>query len=139
MWLRLMLIAFLANGLGPFGLKIIAEQGLSEAFHYQYLLLWYAGGFALTLVALLAGRMRPRPREIAIAAGMGFGSFAGQLCTSLALECNIPGHIVFPITTGGSLFVVSAAGVILFREKVGPYGIAGIVVGIASLIILSLT
>lgn len=37
-WLRLMLIAFVANGLGPFGLKIMAEKGLSERYHYQYLL-----------------------------------------------------------------------------------------------------
>jgi multidrug transporter EmrE-like cation transporter len=42
------------------------------------------------------------------------------------------------MTTGGNLFLVAAAGVFFFREKIGPYGIAGIVVGIVSLTLLSL-
>ena len=45
---------------------------------------------------------------------------------------------MFPITTGGNLFVVAAAGVFLFREKIGPYGIAGIVTGVLSIILLSI-
>ena len=46
--------------------------------------------------------------------------------------------MVFPITTGGSLFLVASAGLLLFKEKVGPYGIAGMVLGIAALVGLSL-
>jgi hypothetical protein len=42
-WLRLMMLAFVANGLGPFGLKVLAEKGLAEKFHFQYLVWWYAG------------------------------------------------------------------------------------------------
>lgn len=137
-WLRLMLVAFVANGLGPFGLKMLAEKGLSESYRYQYLLWWYAGGLLLALGAFLTARIRPQAREILFAAVMGFGSFAGQLFSSLALERNVPGHIVFPATTGGNLFLVAAAGVLLFREKVGPYGLAGILTGIASLVLLSL-
>jgi drug/metabolite transporter (DMT)-like permease len=138
MWMRLMLITFVTNGLGPFGLKILAEQGLSEAFRYDYLAAWYAGGFLLAVTALLARRLRPQLDEISIAALMGLGSFGGQLFSAFALEQNVPGHIVFPVTTGGNLFLVSAAGVTVFHEKVGPYGVAGIIVGIISLVLLSL-
>lgn len=137
-WLRLMLIAFVANGLGPFGLKMIAVKGLSETFHYQYLLWWYAGGLSLGLVALAVMRSGFRAREIAFGFAVGMGSFGGQLFSSLALEAGVPGHIVFPATTGGNLFLVAAAGMLLFREKLGPYGIAGIVTGVASLVLLSL-
>jgi multidrug transporter EmrE-like cation transporter len=137
-WLRLMLIAFVANGLGPFGLKMIAAKGLSEAYHYQYLLGWYAGGLALGIAAFAAMRSGIRAREIAFGCAVGIGSFGGQLFTSLALEEGVPGHIVFPATTGGNLFLVAAAGLLLFREKLGPYGIAGILTGIASLVLLSL-
>src|ERR1039457_1400311 len=35
-WMRLMLVAFLANGCGPFGLKVLAEHGLA-AWQSQYL------------------------------------------------------------------------------------------------------
>jgi drug/metabolite transporter (DMT)-like permease len=137
MWYRLMALAFFANGLGPFGLKILAEKGLAESYHYQYLAWWYAGGLALVLAAFLTRRSRPSWPEIWIAAVMGLGSFGGQLGTSLALESRIPGYIAFPITNGGHLFLVSAAGVLLFRERIGPYGIAGIVTGMLSLVLLS--
>jgi multidrug transporter EmrE-like cation transporter len=49
----------------------------------------------------------------------------------------LPGHVAFPLTTGGSLFLVALAGILLFKERVGGYGIAGIVMGIVSLIMLS--
>jgi len=31
MWLRLMAVVFLANGLGPFGLRVLADKGLVAA------------------------------------------------------------------------------------------------------------
>lgn len=137
-WLRLMLIAFVANGLGPFGLKIMAEKGLSETYHYQYLLWWYGGGVILGLGAFLAGRGRFQFKEVVMALGLGLGSFGGQYFSLLALEQNVPGYIVFPLTTGGNLFLVAAAGVLLFRERIGAYGIAGILTGVLSLVLLSL-
>ena|ERR1700739_3092502 len=137
-WLQLMLVAFVANGLGPFGLKIMAEKGLSQQYHYQYLLLWYLGGLLFGLGWFLATRGRFRSREFLMSFGIAVGSFGGQLFSLLALERNVPGYVVFPMTTGGNLFLVAAAGVLLFREKIGPYGIAGILTGVASLVLLSL-
>lgn len=138
MWLQLMLIAFVANGLGPFGLEMMARKGLSEEYHYQYLLWWYAGGLAFALVVFLTTRTSLYLREIVMAFGIGMGSFGGQLFSLMALEKGVPGYIVFPITTGGNLFLVAAAGVLLFREKIGRYGVAGILVGVLSLVLLSL-
>jgi multidrug transporter EmrE-like cation transporter len=137
-WLRLMFIAFLANGLGPFGLKILAERGLAERYHYQYLLAWYAGGLIFGLASLGSDLTQIRWKELAVAFAIGAGSFGGQFFSLLALERNVPGYIVFPVTTGGNLFLVAAAGVLLFREKIGAYGIAGIVTGIVSLVLLAM-
>lgn len=137
-WMQLMLIAFVANGLGPFGLKIIAERGLAEKFHYQYLVWWYAGGLVFGVAAFFLSRSRFQLKDVGMAFAIGVGSFGGQLFSVLALQQKVPGYIVFPITTGGNLFLVAAAGVLLFRERIGWYGIAGIATGIASLILLSL-
>ncbi len=136
-WLRLMLLAFVANGLGPFGLKILTERNLS-AFQPQYLVYWYLGGAVFGLIAFLKTSRHVEPREIALGAGMGLCSLCGQTFTGLALSSGVPGHVAFPLTTGGSLFLVAAAGILLFRERVGPYGVAGIVLGIVSLILLSI-
>lgn len=137
-WLRLMLVAFAANGIGPFGLKILSEQGLAAQFQSQYLLYWYLGGFVFAAAALWRSGLRPRSGEVVLGALMGGCSLLGQSFTGLALSHGVPGHVVFPITTGGSLFLVAAAGLLLFKEKVGPYGLAGMVLGIAALVGLSL-
>ena len=134
-----MLLAFIANGLGPFGLKILDERGLAASYRYQYLIAWYGGGVLLMLVALLVIRELPGKRELLLAAMMGLGSFGGQLFSSLALAHNVPGYVVFPATTGGSLFVVPLIGVLLFREKISRYGIAGILTGTAALLLLSVS
>jgi multidrug transporter EmrE-like cation transporter len=70
---------------------------------------------------------------------MGLCSIAGQFFTGLALSRNVAGHVAFPISTGGTLFVVALAGVFLFKERVGPFGIAGLVLGILSIVMLGLS
>ncbi len=73
-----------------------------------------------------------------MALGIGVGSFGGQLISLLALEQKVPGYIVFPITTGGNLFLVTAAGVLMFRERIDRFGVVGILTGILSFVLLSL-
>ena len=103
-----------------------------------YLLYWYLGAFVFAIAAILRSRLRPAPRrEIWLGAWMGACSLLGQTFTALALSHGVPGHVAFPITTGGLLFLVGAAGRLLFREKVGGYGIAGMILGIAALVALS--
>jgi multidrug transporter EmrE-like cation transporter len=131
-----MLVAFVANGLGPFGLKILSERNLSS-FQPQYLVYWYLGGAVFGTIAFLHGLRTVKRRELELGALMGLCSLSGQSFTGLALSHGLPGHVVFPITTGGSLFVVAAAGILIFRERVGAYGIAGIAMGILSLVMLS--
>jgi len=135
-WTRLMLVAFLTNGVGPFGLKVLATRGLA-AYQSEYLLYWYFGGFVFALAALLAGRSGVNGREVLLGALMGGSSLAGQSFTALALAKGLPGHIAFPLTTGGSLFLVALAGIVLFKERIGPYGLCGVVLGVAALVMLS--
>jgi multidrug transporter EmrE-like cation transporter len=136
-WMRLMLVAFLANGIGPFGLKVLAMRGLT-AYHSQYLLYWYLGGFVFALAALVLGGGGVNGREILLGAAMGGCSLAGQSFTALALAKGLPGHIAFPLTTGGSLFLVALAGIVLFKERIGSYGLCGVILGVASLVMLSI-
>ena len=135
-WARLMLVAFFANGLGPFGLKVLATRGLA-AYQSQYLFYWYLGGVAFAVAALWFARSGVNGREVLLGAAMGGCSFAGQSFTALALAKGLPGHIAFPLTTGGSLFVVALAGIVFFRERIGPYGLFGVILGIAALVMLS--
>lgn len=132
-----MLVAFITNGIGPFGLKILTEKRLDQ-YESQYLIFWYLGGLLLALFAFGLRWFRISRWEILFGTAMGFGSLGGQFFTGKALAVGIPGHIAFPITTGGSLFLVALAGILVFKERVGPYGLAGLIIGILSLIVLSL-
>jgi multidrug transporter EmrE-like cation transporter len=135
MWLRLMAVAFLANGLGPFGLRILTDKGLLAPNRLQYLAWWYAGGLLLAAIPYLRNPQRFTRAEICMGVGMACCSLGGQLATALALV-SVPGHIAFAVTTGGNLFIVAAASILVFRERVGVYGSAGILLGIASLLLL---
>jgi len=73
-----------------------------------------------------------------IAAFMGAASVGGQLSLLAALQRGIPGHVMFPLANGGGLFLVALVGILLFEERIHLYGIAGIVLGIAATVLLSL-
>ncbi len=134
-WFQLMLIAFMTNGIGPFGLKVLTESHL-DRYELPYLISWYSGGLVLA-VAAYRQRLRFAKWEVILGAGMGLCSLGGQHFTGRALASGVPGHIAFPITTGGTLFLVALIGIIIFHEKVGSYGRVGLVLGILALIVLS--
>ncbi len=137
LWIRLMLIAVVANGIAVFGLKVVIARQLG-VFQPQYLVCFYGGALLLALAGLFSARARPQWRELIIGGVMGLGSVLGSQFMGLALQHGVPGHIVFPVTTGGTLFLVGLVGIVFFRERLGAYGIAGMVLGIASILMLGM-
>lgn len=138
MYFRYMLVAFLTNGLGAFGLRILVGMGLADRFKLQYLAVWYLAGSGLAATVYLIGRRRPRRLEILIALAMGLCSLLGQLGMALALAGGVPGYVVFPVATGGGMLLVVLAGVLLFRERITLWGYLGVLVGCIALALLSL-
>jgi multidrug transporter EmrE-like cation transporter len=130
-----MTVAFLANGLGPFGLRVLSERGLLAPNRLPYLAFWYLGGLILAMIPLFRAPGRLARPELLIGIAMACCSLGGQLATALALA-TVPGHIAFAVTTGGNLFIVAGAGILIFRERVGAYGAAGILLGIVSVLLL---
>ncbi len=95
-------------------------------------------GRRVLLAAVYFGQqMGTRRSDFAVGGALGLASVAGQTSLGLALCGGIPGAIVCPVTLGGGLFIVVGVGVLLFGERVGPYGVAGIVLGIISIVLLS--
>jgi multidrug transporter EmrE-like cation transporter len=138
MWFRLMLVAMTANGFALLGAKVLAEAGLGVRYSSHYLAAWYGCGFLLALAMSARRVSRPYLRETIIGAGMALMSFLGQACLVGAVSNGAPGYVVYPVIAGATIFLVALAGRLIFRERVGPYGIAGIACGIAAVVILSL-
>jgi multidrug transporter EmrE-like cation transporter len=138
MWFRWMILAFAFNGVCTFGLRILAARGLADRYTSAYLVLWYLAGTVLLGAFYLHRRMQTRRVDLAVGGALGVASVAGQTSLGLALSHGLPGSMVYPVTLAGGLFIVVGAGVLLFKERVGPYGMAGIALGILSIILLSL-
>jgi drug/metabolite transporter (DMT)-like permease len=136
-WLFLILLAFLANGLAASSQKLLVELGGGD-YAWQFYVVLYAAGAAVVAIANAVNTGFPNGREALISAGMAVASVAGNICIVKALGMNVPGTIAYPVANGGSLFLVVLTGLLAFRERVNPVGIAGIVLGIAATLVLVL-
>jgi multidrug transporter EmrE-like cation transporter len=138
MWMRYMLAAFLTNGLGAFGVRVLIGLGLGGRYNLEYLGCWYAAGCAVAASIYLRQHGKPFGRELLIGGGMACCSVFGQLGMILALEKGLPGFVVFPVAVGGGLLFVVAVGVVFYRERLSRAGYLGIVLGSIALVLLSL-
>ncbi len=139
-WFVLMLLAWGFNGLGVFGLRVLAGMGLAGLVTNQYIMYWYMGGFIFMGVRLLSTRCLPNRKEIGLGGLMALCSISGTAALAYALNnFNVPGNVAFPIANGGSLFVVVTAGVLLFRERLGWYGVCGCTLGTLAIVLLSIS
>lgn len=80
-----------------------------------------------------------------IKTGLGYGGAAGTLvffgfyCTLTAmLDAGVPGHVYFPITTGGANMLVVALSVMLLKERPGRLAWVGLGTGLAALVLLNI-
>jgi hypothetical protein len=137
MWLRVMLLAFLFNGLSPFGLRILAAMGVGREMTPVYLFYWYLGGLCFVVAWALRRREKIPAAAALIGSGMALCSVLGHTSMGLALAHGAPGNVVFPLAIGANIFIVAAGGRLLFQESVGPYGKAGIAAGLVAAILLS--
>ena len=136
MWVKAIMLAFLLNGLSPFGLRILAASGLGREYTTVYLFYWYLAGLVFALVWILTRRDRIGLAALLIGLGMAVASVGGQVSMSLALSHGVPGNIVFPLAMGCSICLVTAVASVLFGERVGGYGKAGIILGLLAAVLL---
>jgi multidrug transporter EmrE-like cation transporter len=139
MWFLLMLLIFLTNGMSAFGLKMIAGWGLPETVKYPYLTAWYAGGLVAIALPMLLKGIRLGKTELFWGAVAGALSIGGQIAMAVALSSGVPGHVVFPIAIGGSIFVVALAGRLVFGERLNPPTTAGLALGLIAVVLLGVS
>ena len=137
MWILLMVIILLTNGMSAFGLKVLAAWGVPSGMKYPYLSIWYAAGLACIGIPMVFKGVKGGRKEIGWGAIIAALSIGGQLAMANALQSGIPGNVVFPVTIGGSILVVALAGRLLFSEKMHPLSWAGIAIGFLAVIMLS--
>ena len=138
-WFLLMMVILLTNGMSSYGLKVIAAWGLPETARFPYLTVWYAAGLAVIGVPILFQGVRITVREVGWAGIMAALSLGGQLAMAVALKLNVPGHVVFPIAIGGSVFIVILGGRLFFNERLNSLTTGGVSCGLAAVVLLSIS
>src|ERR1700721_2985740 len=117
MWFLLMLVILITNGMSAYGLRVIAGWADPTTLKFPYLCIWYAGGMSSILIPMLVTGLKLGRKELTFGAVMASLSLAGQVAMAVALSAGVPGHVVFPIAIGGSIFVVALTSQIFFHEK----------------------
>ncbi|MBS1852467.1 MAG: hypothetical protein JST79_16300 [Acidobacteria bacterium] len=139
MWLLLMLVILLTNGMSSFGLKVLPAWGLPSSLKYPYLTLWYAAGLVCIALPLLLRGWKSGWKEVGWGALLAGLSMGGQLAMANALQSGLPGNVVFPVTIGGSILIVAVAGRLFFAEKLHPLSWTGVFLGGLSVVLLSVS
>jgi drug/metabolite transporter (DMT)-like permease len=138
-WIVLMAVILLTNGMSAFGLKMIAAWRLPENVQPSYLALWYAAGMLSVAAPGLLKGVRPRAQEFGWGALLAALSMGGQIAMALALARGAPGHVVFPIAIGGSVLIVTLAGRFAFGERMSRATACGVLLGLAAVVLLSVS
>jgi len=136
-WLPLMLLSFAGNGLAMSCQKVLVEVKQGD-YVWQFYIVVYWSGFIVMLLLSALREAWPNRREYATAFVMAICSVIGNISMTTALK-SVKGTVAYPVNSGGSLSLVVLVGVVFFREKIHPVGMAGIVCGISAILILALT
>jgi len=139
LWLLLMLIILLTNGMSAFGLRVLSGWGLPPNIKFPYLTVWFTAGFACIGIPMLLRRVKAARNAAGWGALTSILSIGGQVAMANALNSGLPGNIVFPVTVGGSILVVAIAGKFFFAEKMHPLSWAGVAIGFVAVILLSVS
>ena len=139
MWLLLMLIILLTNGMSSFGLKVLPAWGLPSNIKYAYLTVWYAAGLVCIGLPMLLKGLKGGLKEMWWGAVLAALSIGGQLAMANALQSGLPGNVVFPVTIGGSILIVALASRLFFAEKMHPLSWTGVVLGCLAVVLLSVS
>jgi drug/metabolite transporter (DMT)-like permease len=132
-WLAALFVVSGGNGAL---MKVFTEQGASGQRPLFLATIFLSAGIICWSVLLLR---RPRLRAGDTLRGALFGvvNLAGNGLLLKALS-EIPGVVAFPLRDSGVILLVSLAGVLLFRERPGAWGLAALAVAALAVVSLSL-
>ncbi len=137
MWYRRILIAAAFNGAAALGGRTLQAWGLNSDHRFQYLALWFGAGAMFALVMMVRSKSRPALQDIVAGLVMGTTSLVGEIGILRALQ-DLPGSVVYSGVIAGEIASVGAIGAVVFRERIGVYGVLGILAGVASVVLLTI-
>jgi drug/metabolite transporter (DMT)-like permease len=134
--LPMILITILVVGFSQLSSKILIQNGYGAQNNYFFLAIFTS---ASILVSPFAWRNRQKIKRNDAAYGFGVGLFNMMSNMSLLIALTtIPGSIVFPVSSAGSLLMVTISAIILFKEKVSKLNLLGILLTLIAVVLINI-
>ena len=134
--LPMILLTILVVGFSQTSSKILVQTGLETQNNYFFLAIFTSASLLVTPLTY-RNRKQIKPTDAAYGIGVGTFNLLSNRTLLLALT-TLPGAIVFPVSSAGSLLLVTIAAIILFKENVSKANIAGILLTLAAVVLINI-
>jgi len=132
----ILILLFLGIGLVDFSMKIF-ERNFPVEEKATFVFLIFFSAFIYTLFRILYKKIRFERETFKLGLLLGLPNVLA-IHFILAALSQLPAIVVFPIQNIGVILLTAIMAYIIWKEKINNYGIAAIVVGIISIILLKL-
>ncbi len=130
-----LIVLLLAAGTGDAMAKVFETLG-SDQLSDQYLFFTFAVALLLCVALVIGKRERPGIREALFGALIGIPNFFSVKFLLKSLE-ELPAVIVYPTYSVATILLVTLAGVLAFRERLGKQQWIGLLAILAALVMLN--
>ena len=130
------ILTIIVVGFSQLSSKILIQSGYEAQNNYFFLAVFTS---AAILVTPLTWRNRKKIQRNDPVYGVGVGMFNVLSNRSILLALTtIPGAIVFPVSSAGSLLMVTISAIFLFKEKVSKLNLIGIFLTLVAVVLINI-
>jgi multidrug transporter EmrE-like cation transporter len=86
---------------------------------------------------MIMGKSKFAIKNVIAGIGLGIPNFFSIYLLFLALQQGLEGSVVFPVNNAGVLLLASLYGIFIFRESVNVYKIAGFIVAVLAIFLIT--
>ncbi len=136
------LLTFLGSCLIDSSIFLIEKQGFVENGDIGFVasLFFFAAvsGLIFLIYNVAMGKTKIYLKNIIAGICLGIPNFYSIYFLFLALQQGIEGSVVFPVNNAGVLLLASVYGILIFKEKINFYKMAGFILAVISIFIITL-
>ena len=132
----MILVTIIVVGFSQLSSKILVQAGLESQNNFFFLSIFTSAAFLVSPLAL-RNRGSIVGKDGLYGLGVGVFNVASNRFLLMALT-TLPGAIVFPVSSAGSLLLVTISAIILFKEKVSRVNLVGIALTLIAVVLINL-
>ena len=135
------LLTFLGSCMIDSAIFLIEKKGYVQNGDHEFVasLFLFAAltGSIFLAYQMIMGKSKFAIKNVIAGIGLGIPNFFSIYLLFLALQQGLEGSVVFPVNNAGVLLLASLYGIFIFRESVNMYKIAGFIVAVLAIFLIT--